>query len=172
MAKWIEKENNPLYPLPADYMELSEEGQRESRVNACRMWTDTKDRSSAEIAEAFVAGVRFFDLWYLVPDHENDFDPLFYDDDPLATPTFHFDILKIWAGTSRNITIAPRGSAKSFLVRKACLLRMLTRPVYTILYATSTNDNAKGMGQCLKDQFLHNSRIQDGPKNGSTLIAF
>lgn len=161
MAKWIEKENNPLYPLPADYMELSEEGQRESRVNACRMWTDTKDRSSAEIAEAFVAGVRFFDLWYLVPDHENDFDPLFYDDDPLATPTFHFDILKIWAGTSRNITIAPRGSAKSFLVRKACLLRMLTRPVYTILYATSTNDNAKGMGQCLKDQFLHNSRIQD-----------
>ena len=161
MAKWIEKKDNPLYPLPADYAELSEEGQRQARVNACRMWTATKDRSQSEIGEAFVSGVRFFDLWYLVPDHENDFDPLFYDDDPLATPTFHFDILKIWSSTSRNITIAPRGSAKSFLVRKACLLRMISRPVYTILYATSTNDNAKGMGQCLKDQFLHNQRLQD-----------
>ena len=151
-SKWIEKTDNPLYPLPADYMELSEEGQRQARVNACRMWTGSKGRTTEELSEAFLAAVRFFDLWYLVPDHEIDFDPLFYDDDPLATPAFHFDILKIWSSTSRNITIAPRGSAKSFLVRKACLLRMISRPVYTILYATSTNDNAKGMGQCLKDQ--------------------
>ena len=77
MAQWIEKQDNPLYPLPADYMELSEEGQRLARVNACRMWTDTKNRTPKEISEAFVAAVRFFDLWYLVPDHANDFDPLF-----------------------------------------------------------------------------------------------
>ena len=160
-SKWIEKTDNPLYPLPADYMELTEEGQRQARVNACRMWTISKGRTTEELSEAFLAAVRFFDLWYLVPDHDIDFDPLFYDDDPLATPTFHFDILKIWSSTSRNITLAPRGSAKSFLVRKACLLRMISRPVYTILYATSTNDNAKGMGQCLKDQFLHNQRLQD-----------
>lgn len=158
--KWIESENNPLHPLPADYMELSEEGQRQARVNACRLWLDPT-RTSGEIANAFSASIRFFDLWYLTPDHESDFDPLFYDDDPLPSPTFHSDILKIWASSSRNVTIAPRGSAKSFLVRKSCLLRMLSRPVYTILYATSTNDNAKGTGQSLKDQFLHNQRIQD-----------
>jgi phage terminase large subunit-like protein len=33
--------------------------------------------------------------------------------------------------------------------------------MYTILYATSTNDNAKGTGQALKDQFQHNRRLQD-----------
>jgi hypothetical protein len=161
MAKWIEKKDNPLFPLPQDYQELTEEGQRKARVNACRMWSKAGKRSPEEISESFLAAVRFFDLWYLVPDQEADFDPLFYDDDPLSTPSFHSDILRIWSSTSRNITIAPRGSAKSFLVRKACLLRMLSRPVYTILYATSTNDNAKGTGQCMKDQFLHNQRIQD-----------
>ena len=160
MTKWIERENNPFYPLPADYPELSLEGQREARVNACRLWT-LKDREPHEIAEAFAAGLRFFDMWYLHKDESEDFDPLFYDDDPLETPIFHYDILKQWAASPRNICIAPRGSAKSFLVRKACLMRMLTRPMYTILYATSTNDNARGTGQALKDQFQHNQRMHD-----------
>ena len=159
-VKWIEKNDNPFYPLPADYNELDADGQRQARVNACRLWL-CPGRSSEEIAESFSTSVKFFDLFYLCPDHEVDFDPLFYDDEPLTTPTFHFDILRSWASNNRNITIAPRGSAKSFLVRKSCLLRMLARPMYTILYATSTNDNAKGTGQALKDQFLHNQRILD-----------
>lgn len=159
MTLWI-PQDSPLYPLPEDYKELSGEGQRSARVNACRLWT-VKDRNSKEISEAFAAGLRFFDMWYLHSDKEADFDPLFYDDDPLETPTFHYDILKQWASSPRNICIAPRGSAKSFLVRKACLMRMLTRPMYTILYATSTSDNARGTGQCLKDQFMHNQRMHD-----------
>jgi phage terminase large subunit-like protein len=159
-VKWIEKENNPFYPLPSDYNDLDQDGQRQARVNACRLWL-CPGRAKKEISESFAASVRFFDLWYLVPDQEADFDPLFYDDVPLPTPTFHFDILRSWASNNRNITIAPRGSAKSFLVRKSCLVRMLARPMYTILYATSTNDNAKGTGQAMKDQFLHNQRILD-----------
>lgn len=157
---WVTQENNPFYPLPPDYSELTIEGQRKARVNACRLWT-TKDRSQKEIAEAFAAGLRFFDMWYLHADKEADFEPLFYDDIPLETPTFHYDILKQWASSPRNICIAPRGSAKSYLVRKACLMRMITRPMYSILYATSTNDNARGTGQALKDQFQHNQRLHD-----------
>ena len=160
MPKWITAENNPFYPLPSDYPTLSVDGQREARVNACRLWT-TKNKTPEEIAEAFAASLRFFDIYYLHADETVDFNPLFYDDDPLETPTFHYDILKQWAASPRNICIAPRGSAKSFLVRKACLLRMLTRPMYTILYATSTNDNARGTGQALKDQFQHNQRMHD-----------
>ena len=159
MTLWI-PQDSPLYPLPEDYKELSVGGQRKARVNACRLWT-VKDRTSNETSEAFAAGLRFFDMWYLHADKEADFDPLFYDDDPLETPTFHYDILKQWASSPRNICIAPRGSAKSFLVRKACLMRMLTRPMYSILYATSTSDNARGTGQCLKDQFMHNQRMHD-----------
>lgn len=86
---------------------------------------------------------------------------MFYDDEPLKSPKGHWDILRQWASSSRNIAIAPRGFAKSFLVRKSILLRMLTRPMYTILYATSTNDNAKGTGQSIKDQFQNNARIFD-----------
>jgi phage terminase large subunit-like protein len=158
--KWIEKEGNPLYPLPKDYEELSKDGQRQARVNACRLWT-AKGQKSSDIGEAFVAGMRFFDLWYLCPDRSIEFDPLFYDDDPLTTPAFHYDIQRMWATSQRNIVIAPRGSAKSFLVRKSCLFRMLSRPMFSILYATSTNDNAKGTGQALKDQFQNNKRIWD-----------
>lgn len=160
MTVWIQQENNPFYPLPADYPELDNEGQRQARVNACRLWT-IKDRTTKEISEVFAASMRFFDLYYLHADHSLDFDPLFYDDDPLETPTFHYDILKQWASSPRNICIAPRGSAKSYLVRKACLLRMISRPMFTILYATSTNDNARGTGQALKDQFQHNQRLHD-----------
>ena len=145
MVVWIPQENNPFYPLPPDYPELSEDGQRKARVNACRLWT-TKDKTQKEIAESFAASMRFFDLYYLHADQSVDFDPLFYDDSPLETPTFHYDILKQWAASPRNICIAPRGSAKSFLVRKACLLRMISRSMFTILYATSTNDNARGTG--------------------------
>ena len=159
-VKWIEKENNPFYPLPPDYSELTEEGKRLARINACRLWL-CPGRNKKELGEAFATSVRFFDVWYLCPDHDVDFDPLFYDDEPLPSPPFHSDILQNWATSNRNITIAPRGSAKSFLVRKSCLLRMLSRPMYTILYATSTNDNAKGTGQALKDQFQHNQRIID-----------
>ncbi len=160
MVSWITPENNPFFPLPADYPELSEDGQRQARVNACRLWT-AKDKKPKEIAEAFAASMRFFDLYYLHADPSVDFDPLFYDDDPLETPTFHYDILKQWAASPRNICIAPRGSAKSFLVRKACLLRLISRPMFTILYATSTNDNARGTGQALKDQLQHNQRLHD-----------
>ena len=157
---WVLQENNPFYPLPADYPELTDEGQRKARTNACRLWT-AKDKSQKEISEAFAASMRFFDLYYLHADQKVDFDPLFYDDTPLETPVFHYDILKQWASSPRNICIAPRGSAKSYLVRKACMLRMISRPMFTILYATSTNDNARGTGQALKDQFQHNQRLHD-----------
>ena len=148
-----------FYPLPEDYLELTEDGQRLARVNACRQWL--VNGTPQQKADAFAASVKFFDTYYLNPDPENDFDCLFYDDEPLLSPKGHWDILRQWASSSRNIAIAPRGFAKSFLVRKSILLRMLTRPMYTILYATSTNDNAKGTGQSIKDQFQNNSRIHD-----------
>ncbi len=152
-------EQNPYYPLPADYAELNKEGQRQARVNACRQWL--LGGTPADKGAAFVAALKFFDRYYLVPNEEIDFDPLFYDDDPLPSPQGHFDILSQWASSNRNIAIAPRGFAKSFLVRKAILLRILSRNAFTILYATSTNDNAKGTGQCIKDQLLNNMRIHD-----------
>jgi phage terminase large subunit-like protein len=157
-------EQNPYYPLPADYAELDLEGQRKARVNACCQWR--LPGSSTERAEAFVASVRFFDSWYLKPDYDAEFDPLFYDDEPLSDPQFHYDILRQWATNRANIAIAPRGAAKSFLVRKGNFLRLVSHPAYSIIYATSTGDNAKLTGQAIKDQLMNNQRLHDdwGPE--------
>lgn len=144
--------DHELFPLPPDYFELSEEGQREARVNACRQWM-LKWNNEEHKAQAYVKGIQFFDMWYLQPDHEVGFDSMFYDMDPLPTPAMHLDIWTQWALHPLSITIAPRGSAKSFSVRKAILMEMLSRPKRSIVYATSSGDNTKNTGQSIKDQF-------------------
>lgn len=151
---------SPLWPLPADYETLTVDGQRQARVNACRQWL-VPSLSRLDRSAAFVASVRFFDLWYLHPDHDDDFDPLFYDSDPLPSPAMHDEILRRWAVNRMCIGIAPRGSAKSFLNRKSVMLEMLSRPANSFIYATSSGDNTKMFGQSLKDQFQNNQRIND-----------
>jgi len=57
----IPRHGNPLYPLPADYNDLTAEGQRKARVNACRLWT-IPDLPDADMALNLVASTHFFDL--------------------------------------------------------------------------------------------------------------
>lgn len=151
-------EGNPLHPLPADYESLTEDGQREARVNACRQWlvpTDDPD----EKADRFASSLLFFESWYLWPDPEDEFDPMFYDDKPVVTPRGHVAIYREWARNSASLVIAPRGYAKSNCIRKSIIMQMLTRPQFSFIYATSTNDNAKHTGQIIKSQFIENERI-------------
>lgn len=164
-VKLFEREGNPYYPLPPDYEELTPEGQRQARTNACRMFLHPK-LTTRQRAALYVECLQFFDFWYLHPDHEVDFDPMFYDDAPLKTPEMHYDIARQWASQRLCIAIAPRGSAKSSLVKKSILLETLARPKFSVLYATSTGDNTKGVGQGIKDQYTFNERINDdfGPE--------
>lgn len=165
-----QEEGNPLYPLPNDYTRLTEEGKRLARVNACRQWlltgTDEQPDPPHIIAERLVRSVHFFDLNYLWPD--GDFDPGFYDMPPLLSPPFHWDLVRDWGGGDLNVALAPRGGAKSSLVRKVALLRMVSSPRYSIVYATSTNSNAQYTGGILRDQSYTNQRIVDdfGPEFG------
>lgn len=158
------EEGNPYWPLPADYLSLTGEGQRKARINACRQWL--LPGTPQERGKRLAGSVGYFDLHYLHPDQKSDFDPMFYDERPLRAAPFHTEILEQWGGSDRNIAIAPRGAAKSFLCRKAMLLRLLSRPMFSIVYATSTTDNAKGAGIALKHQFQENQRINDdwGPE--------
>lgn len=161
----ISRENNPLYPLPADYPELSKPGKRLARINATRQWLiPTEDKTLMGLNLA--ASLNFFDLYYLWPDEEKDWNPGFYDIPPVATPRFHFDILRLWAPSRLNVTIAPRGSAKTTLNRKDMLLRLVTEPRYSFFYATSTNDNAELTGNILRMQCYENDRLNDdfGPE--------
>ena len=153
-------QGNPLYPLPPDYPELSPEGQRLARVNACRQWM-VRHSDPQRRATAFASAVHFFDSYYLYPDDESEFNPMFYDDDPLEPPLGHFAIYRLWALSRRAIVVAPRGFAKSNCIRKSTLLQMLSRPGYSFIYATSSHDNAAQTAQILKTQFTSNSRIYD-----------
>lgn len=180
---------NDLYPLPPDYFELlksSDEAGRQCRVNACRQWliprkqvaqvlavilpawggmTDSEKDAAIDIyrAEALIASVRFFDDWYLKADSnaEVEFDPLFYDEDPLPTPDFHWGIIRGWATFRATLDIAMRGGAKSMTARKVIMLRMISRPVFKILYCTSSQRNATDTAQMVRNQLYTNQRIQD-----------
>ena len=141
-------------------MELSDEGQRAARTNACRQFL-VPGLTDAQKADAYVASLNFFDFYYLHPELEVEFDPMFYDDAPLPTPEMHYDIARQWATERLSIAIAPRGSAKSSLVKKTILLETLARPKFSVIYATSTGDNTKSVGQSIKDQYSFNPRISD-----------
>ena len=164
--------SSSLYPLPEDYPSLSQEGQRAARVNAVRQWTlpGAPDEKSYRYARS----IRFFDDWYLKPDHEVEFDPLFYDMEPLPTPAGHLDIYDQWARNRLSIAIAPRGFAKSFCITKSILMETVSVPRYSIVYATSSGDNTKQRGQSVKDQFNPdvNPRLVDdwNPEYGGRLV--
>lgn len=165
-------QGNPNYPLPADYDVLTKEGQRLARVNACRQWLLHED-DPAQRGENLVTSVWWLDRYYLSPDDEADFNPLFYDDTPLETPDFHWVLLRQWAAYRMTAAVAPRGSAKSYLNCKDMLLRLVTRPAYSFVYATSTHPNAREVGERIKRQFIHNQRLSDdfGPENeGGRLV--
>lgn len=156
--------------LPDDYADLTEEGRRQARVNASRQWL--LSGTPQERAANLVRSIAFFDRYYLWPDIDVDFDPMFYDMDPLPTPAMHHDIYRMWGANRLNLVVAPRGSAKSTLERKDRILRMVSCPMYTFIYATSTSENAAASGQAVKDQCYENGRINAdfGPEYGVTSL--
>jgi phage terminase large subunit-like protein len=154
------EQGNDSYPLPPDYDTLTSEGQRLARVNACRQWLLHEDDLEVR-GNNLVSSVWLFDRYYLWPDDDADFNPLFYDDTPLETPDFHWVLLRQWASYRLTAAVAPRGSAKSYLNCKDMLLRMITRPAYSFVYATSTHPNAREVGERIKRQLIHNQRIFD-----------
>lgn len=144
--------------LPDDYDQLTREGQRQARVNACRQWT-LPHRDPVVKARAVMRSLFFFDYHYLHPDPEADFDPGFYDDEPVKEPDFHYGVLGLWHTSKASITIAPRGAAKSSLIRKDILLELISRPKGNHLYATSSNPNTEAMGASLRAQLQDNERL-------------
>lgn len=112
-------------------------------------------------ATAMVASIHFFDTYYLHPDPEAGFDSMFYDEEPLPTPIFHYDFYRAIANEAAVIEIAPRGSAKSVKERKISLVRLITRPNYKLLYCTSSEKVATETAQAVRQQCYTNQRIFD-----------
>lgn len=149
---------NDLYPLPPDYLTLTAEGQRMARVNACSLWQ--LPGTVEERQDAMEASVYFFDHQYLWPDAEDDFDPLYYEDPPCATALFHRAMWRAWGSERATLSVFPRGAAKSTSLRTSLFPLILTRN-FSVIYATSSHDNAELTGHKLKTQLRENRRIVD-----------
>lgn len=174
--------NERWYPLPPDYEGLTENGRRQARVNACRQWrlhgvrqgmTSEQQREAKRVLGAVYARcLRFFESYYLVPQFDDDgevvFNPFFYDVlDVLPNPPFHDVLAAAMAANRATAAVAPRGSSKSFLLARHMVLRLLSDPSHSIIYATGSAKLSMKMGNRVKEQLFFNPRIQDdwGPES-------
>jgi hypothetical protein len=158
-------EKNPLWPLPANYPELNPADQRRARVNGLRQYLLVKRK---ERGDAFAACLAFFDRYYLQATEH--FDPLFYKSSSFVKePPWHRAAAKAMGAHRLLGVVAPRGSAKSYLLRKAIMLRALAEPNIEMVYFTSTDALARKVGDELRFQLYKNERIQEdfGAEYGS-----
>lgn len=111
--------------------------------------------------------MEFFDRYYLQADEEADFDPLFYNSETFVKePPYHGTLLEEFASRRLVAAVAPRGSAKSVLLRKVMIMTALMKPNTQIAYFTATDSLARNVGDFVRAQLYHNERIQEdfGPE--------
>jgi hypothetical protein len=156
-VKEIAFEDNPLYPLPPDYNDLSEDGQRQARINATRQWL-VRDAAPHDIkARRLTHSMRFFDDYYLTPEDAYFYPPTLW----APSPHFHDHMLSLIVRHRYTVAGAPRGFAKTGFVRKLLLATTLSSPLYQITYASSTNTIVKKTMNALKRQWTRNRYIFD-----------
>jgi hypothetical protein len=154
------REGNLHFPLPADYEELTWEGQREARLNACCL-------SRTGDPEDFVWAWAFFREEYLFPMPPG----RWYDVGLVPSPPEHYEFVHAVAAHRRNIFIYPRNFAKSTLAREVQLLQLLTGIGYLGLSVHVHNDYVENSGGKLKDMLEENPYIlgdfgENKPKKG------
>lgn len=130
-------EGNPLFPLPLDYAQLTTEGQRLARINACSLRSSPED---------FVTAWDFFRRAYLLPTPVESGEPhpvpgsQFYTSWLGNSPRFHYRSVHAVAKFPLVVQGAPRGFAKSHLLDELILLSVLTRRNFPVLLALASDD--------------------------------
>ncbi len=171
---------NPLWPLPPDYEELTVDGQRAARINACMQYRfrwgpagNTKEEYRESLHKkglVFVDCLDFFDRYYMMPDEEQGHDPMFYDQ--VVEPCrLHYQISYEAFVNKALMQVLPRGLAKSTRKKLEIALKSLTMEPYSVIYTTSNHDLAGAAGESLRMQYIHNRRIVEDfgnlvPKKG------
>lgn len=118
------KKKNPLYPLPPDYTDLTEEGKKEARLSIL---------SKQDTPEEMVMAWACFRRWYLEKS------PTFYKN-RMVSPKFHYIIPRDMGKHRLNILAAPRGSAKSVVAgTEMPMLLAATRPHFEVALCLATD---------------------------------
>lgn len=161
--KWImeKKKSNPLFPLPPDYLELSDSEQK-----IARMTTITNHKTPLD----FVAAWDCFRRLYLFTTK-----PGFFYHELKPSPPFHYQAIYDCEAHARNLIGAPRGFAKSIVIgTELPLFLMLTRPYIRIVLCMATDNLVGGrfdilMGQYTKNENLINDFGIQKPKRGDAI---
>ena len=140
------QENNPFWPLPADYETLSEEGRRLARVNAASL------NGTPELA---VAGAKFFRDYYLIPTPVGQW----YKHGVVESPPAHYRFFAEAATQRRLLFVAPRSFAKSTLVREKILRDLCTKSHWETLLVLVRMEKVYDDFGVLMTQIESNPRI-------------
>ncbi|KKK67196.1 hypothetical protein LCGC14_2956490, partial [marine sediment metagenome] len=145
--------DNSWWPLPPDYPDLSSEGKRLARVNACRM------QQTPELA---VQGWLFFTNQYLRPWVDADgleFNSGFYEEWKKPAQ-IHLEMIRRFEAYLRSLTIFPRGGAKTTTGISYVLWKLLTNPQWLCnVYMSKFNPLIRRLFDKVKTQIESNPRI-------------
>lgn len=139
---------NPWYPLPKDYGDLTVGGQKEARIAAvCNQKTP----------EDFVQAWDLFRRLYLMTT-----EPGFFYQDFYPSPPFHYEAIYNAGAYSRNIMAAPRGFAKSVIIATELpLMLLLTRRYFKIGMVLATDKMIEERFDTIMRQLTENQAIVD-----------
>lgn len=163
MINWIDylrDPENPYWPLPADYGELTESGQQEARL-----WTLRRQDTPEHLVEAWY----LFRNLYLAGSTK----VKFYRDGQLESPAFHSALVWAIGQYAMNAWAAPRGSAKSTVVTlEVPMLLALTRDNFDISLFFSTDKMKNPRFDTMMTEFTENELIEEDfgvmkPKRGT-----
>ena len=139
--------DSPGFPLPADYVDLTHEGQRQARVNAV---------SLGGHPDLEVASWKFFREHYLVPEASG-----WYKEGYAPSPQSHSDWVRDWWTYDRVVMACPRGACKTTILLEDVLRNLVSRRFWEATGFFSTREFCtKRLGR-VADQIEHNARIID-----------
>lgn len=143
MAVVFPREGNDHWPLPPDYDSLTEDGQRQARVNAASI----KGTPDLE-----VAGWEYFRKTYLQPE-----DSGWYKAGFVPSPPTHSQWVRDWYTYPRLVMACPRGTCKSTITLEDILRKLLTERNWECVLFQSTKEFCSSrLGQVM-------SQIEDNP---------
>jgi len=136
------EKGNKFYPLPPDYPELTEAGQRIARVNAVFLQETPRD---------LVHAWRFFRETYLFPLPSG----VWYSNTRYPSPPAHYSFVHDVGAHPRNVFVFTRSFAKTTLIDELNLLWAYTRPYKKVLII-------KAMDEFIEDSMLkYMTQIQE-----------
>lgn len=167
------RENNPNWPLPADYWDLTDEGQKLARINAASLG----GRPDLE-----AAGWHFFREEYLVPRG-----PAWYKTGFSPSPASHYKWIMDWHKYDLLVHAAPRGTCKTTVNLEDILRKAVTESYWECaLFLATQRFCGDRLGRLMSEIEHNESIIRDfgqlkgkpwnrgsemGLKNGSRILA-